>query len=114
MATSKRAVGEMFYSNCLLEAVKAKIRNPKIKITYLPPTINECFCPHFMWSDGKSDYDFGVERYLRWYERFWVKGQIRERRLGFNKKWKAYRIEKIKKRKQGIEIPNFEEVKDEV
>lgn len=35
MAITKRIVGEMFYSNCLLEALKAKIRNPKIKITYL-------------------------------------------------------------------------------
>lgn len=109
MAVKKRAVGEMFYSNCLLEAIKAKIRDPKrVRVTYLPPTINECFCPHFMWSDGVKDYDFDVERYLKWYERIWFKGCIRERGLGFNQRWKAYRREKICKRKLGIEIPDFQ------
>ena len=54
----------------------------------------ECYCPHFLWSDGKNDYDFGTERYLKWYERLWFKGEVRKRNLGWNNKWKAYRIAK--------------------
>ena len=50
--------------------------------------------PKLVWSDGEYDYDFGVKRYLKWYERFWFKGEIRKRKLGWNKKWKAYRIAK--------------------
>ena len=88
-----------FYSNCFLEAIKAKVKDSKnVKITYIPPQYNEVFCPHFLWSDGKNDYDFGVERYLKWYEIFWFKGKIRCRQLGWNKKWKAYRIAKKKKK----------------
>ena len=81
-------VSEDFYSNCLVEALKAKLKNPKIKITYVSPFVNEVFCPHFLWSDGVNDYDFGVERHLKWYEILWFKGHIRQRNLGFNEKYK--------------------------
>ena len=85
----------MFYSNCLLEAVKHKLKDWKhVKITYIPPRYNEVFCPHFLWSDGVNDYDFGVERHIRWWEIFWFKGEIRKRKLGWNQRWKAYRIAK--------------------
>lgn len=87
-----------FCSNCFFEAMKAKLRDwENVKITYIPPKYNECYCPHFLWSDGKSDYDFGVERYLKWYERLWFKGEIRQRRLGWNERWKAYRIARYKR-----------------
>ena len=87
-----------FYSNCLLEAIKAKLRDWKnVKLTYIPPRYNEVFCPHFLWSDGIYDYDFGyVEKQLKWYQIFWFKGRIRQRALGWNKKWKSYRIAKKK------------------
>ena len=89
----------MFYSNCMLEAIKAKLKDWKnVKITYIPPKYNECYCPHFLWSDGINDYDFGIERYLKWYERFWFKGEIRKRKLGWNKKWKSYRIARYKRK----------------
>ena len=84
---------EMFYSNCMIEALKRKIADPKnIKITVVFKS--EARCPHFLWSDGKNDYDFGVEKRLRWWEIFWFKGSIRKRNLGFNQKYK----EKMKKR----------------
>jgi hypothetical protein len=77
----------MFYSNCLIEALKAKIRHPfKVKITFIPKS--EKGSCHFMWSDGEADYDFGVERDIKWYEVLWFKGEIRKRSLGFNKKYK--------------------------
>ena len=81
-------ISKDFYSNCLLEALKAKLKNPKVKITYVSPFANEVFCPHFLWSDGKSDYDFGIERPLKLHERLWFKGHIRQRALGFNEKYK--------------------------
>lgn len=82
----------------MLEAVKHKLRDWKnVKITYIPPQYNEVFCPHFMWSDGIADYDFGVERHLKWYEYPCFKGEIRKRQLGHNRKWKAYRIAKKKR-----------------
>lgn len=85
---------KLFYSNCLIQAIKAKIKNPKeIKLTYVSPFVNEVFCPHILWSDGKNDYDFGIEMYLKWYERFWFKGYIRERPLGFNNKYKNHVIQ---------------------
>lgn len=88
-----------FYSNCLFEAVKHKLKDwENVKITYIPAKYNVMYCPHFLWSDGKYDYDFGVERNLKWYEVIWFKGEIHCRNLGWNEKWKAYRIELQKRR----------------
>lgn len=92
MNVDKKIITLPYYSNCLIEAFKAKIKNPsKIKITIIPPWLNEVFCPHFLWSDGKYDYDFGVSRRLKWYEIFWFEGCIRRYKLGFNQKWLEYR-----------------------
>lgn len=76
-----------FYSNCFFEAIKAKIKNPKfVKITVVLKS--EARCPHFLWSDGKNDYDFGVNKPLKWWQIIWFKGSIRKRNLGFNKRYK--------------------------
>lgn len=86
---------EMFYSNCFIEMLKHKVKNWKnVKVTCIPPRYNEVFCPHFLWSDGEYDYDFGTKRYLKWYEVFWFQGCIRRRELGWNERWKSYRIAK--------------------
>lgn len=80
-----------YISNCLIEAIKAKLKDWKnIKITYVSPFDNEVFCPHFLWSDGVYDYDFGNEGkgdqgLLNW---TFHKGHIRQRALGYNKKYK--------------------------
>ena len=37
------------------------------------------------------------QSWAKWYERFWFKGEIRKRKLGWNKKWKSYRIAKYKR-----------------
>ena len=48
-----------YYSNCLIEAMKAKIKHPiKVKIKYIPAYMNEVFCTHVMWHDGEYTYDF--------------------------------------------------------
>lgn len=76
-----------FWSNCLLEATKAKIQHPfKVKVTVVPRS--EARCPHFLWSDGKYDYDFGVERRLVGVQVLLFRGYIRRRSLGFNRKYK--------------------------
>lgn len=62
MKKKMEIISNDFYSNCLIEAVKAKVKDWKhIKIIYVSPFDNEVFCPHFFWSDGKYDYDFGIE-----------------------------------------------------
>lgn len=95
-----------FYSNCLIECIKAKVKNPKIKIMVLSPFINEIFCPHFMWSDGKYDYDFGVDGHVPCV--LWFKGCIRRRTLGFNKKWKQAAIRAHYRRKLREKIKRCE------
>ena len=76
-----------FWSNCLFEAVKAKIKHPfMVKVTIVPRS--EANCPHFLWSDGEYDYDFGVERRLTGIQILLFRGYIRRRKLGFNKKYK--------------------------
>lgn len=85
----KTMAEKYFYSNCLFQALKAKLKNPKqVKITYVSPFDNEVFCPHFLWTDGKNDYDFGIERHLPLYKVLFFKGHIRKRNLGFNQKYK--------------------------
>ena len=76
-----------FWSNCLFEAVKAKIKHPfMVKVTIVPRS--EANCPHFLWSDGEYDYDFGAERRLTGAQILLFRGYIRRRGLGFNKKYK--------------------------
>ena len=52
-------ISRPYYSNCLLEATKAKIRNPEIEIITRP--IPDTKIHHFLWIDGDYLYDFGVE-----------------------------------------------------
>lgn len=87
-------ISNEYWSNCLVEMIRAKIKNPSIKITYISPFINEVFCPHFMWSDGVYDYDFGIDKPLKIYQTILFKGYIRQRKLGFNERWKKSRLEK--------------------
>lgn len=76
-----------FLSNCFLEAAKAKIKHPiKVRVTVVPRS--EANCPHFLWSDGVYDYDFGVERRLQGVQVLLFCGYIRRRGLGFNVKYK--------------------------
>lgn len=83
-----------FYSNCLLEAIKAKIKNPKIKIMYLPAFLNEVPCPHWMWLDEEGEHDFHYKGYLPWYKWVWHKGCIRTVHRGCYKGCISQMIEK--------------------
>lgn len=104
-----RIASKTYYSNCMIEALKAKVRNPEVKIYFCGPRITEngnfqMF--HFMWTDGKADYDFSdlEENGLPPYRNLLFKGAIRKFDLGFAEKYAEYRnkrgkITKIYRRK---------------
>ena len=52
-------MGNFKYSNCLLEAIKAKLKNPKnVKILYIPRGFNVGDTwGHFIWTDATIDTD---------------------------------------------------------
>ena len=76
-----------FRSNCFLEDVKAKIRHPfKVNVMVVPRS--EAGCPHFLWSDGQNDFDFGVDRRLVGPQVLLFRGYIRQHELGFNQEYK--------------------------
>lgn len=85
-----------YWSNCMMEAVKAKFRNPKVKIYFCRPRITEnghfqMF--HFMWSDGEADYDFSdlEENGLPPWRNLFFKGAVRKFDLGFAERYCRYR-----------------------
>ena len=83
-----------YYSNCLIETIKYKLKNwHNVKITYIPSKYNLVKTPHFLWSDGIKDYDFGTSRYLKWHQRLWFRGCVRVRELGWNEKYKNKLVE---------------------
>lgn len=90
-----------YYSNCLIEALKAKIHNPKVKIYFCKPRIvNGNFQTfHFMWSDSDADYDFSDMHRgeMKWYKYFIFRGSIRKFNKGFAKKYSRYRNKKTKR-----------------
>lgn len=92
-----KIVSKKYYSNCLIEAIKAKIRNPKtVKIYFCKPRITEnghFQMLHFMWTDGIADYDFSDlnNNEKHWYQTFLFCGCIRKFQLGFAKRYTEYR-----------------------
>lgn len=83
----------------MIEALKAKICNPKTKIYFYKPRITEnghfqMF--HFMRTDSKADYDFSdlEENGLPPYRNLFFKGVIRKFELGFAEMYANYRNRK--------------------
>lgn len=70
----------IFYSNCLIECIKAKIRYKKnIKILHV---ISHDGLHHFMWLNkiDNNIYDFQqLEMAKHWIDLLWYKGKIRIR-----------------------------------
>lgn len=95
----KNFITHKYYSNCLIEAIKAKIKNHRVKIYFCKPRIAKNghlqMC-HFMWSDGLADFDFADDgsTELPWYRSFWFKGAVRKFALGFAAWYTTYRNEK--------------------
>lgn len=71
-----------FYSNCFVEAVKAKMndwKNVRI-IVFLPSYAGSL---HFAWTDGKNDYWFYPEKAtIGILEMLWHEGTIERRKAG--------------------------------
>lgn len=91
--SSFKYVPPAYYSNCLIEAIKAKLKNPKIKLYLCKPTSTQSF--HIMWDDGYHTYDFSdfPERdvHLKWFQCLVYKGCIRRFKSGFAKKYSKIR-----------------------
>ena len=81
-----------YWSNCLIEALKAKIKHGKeIKLIFIPPWKNDVFCPHLMWhdlvDDNIKDFHGGAGYIQHWYEDFLFKGHIRCRPYKVYERW---------------------------
>lgn len=81
-----------YYSNCLFEFIKFKLKNKKIKMLYVPSFLNEVRCFHIMWSDGENEYDFNYNGYLPFYKWIWHKGYIRKLKKGTYSKYLCNKI----------------------
>lgn len=90
---SAERISKDFYSNCFIEAIRAKIKDPRhVKIFICWSKYNEAPCPHIMWSDGKADYDFGTSDYIPIFFAWTIhRGHIRKRRLGSAQRYIQYR-----------------------
>ena len=83
-----------YVSNCMLEALKVKLKDPfRVKLFFCKPIFEpghfEMF--HFMWTDGKADYDFSDHYYdpeHNFPPKLFFRGHIRKFKLGFAKKYK--------------------------
>lgn len=67
------------YSNCLLEAIKAKLKDPNVKIHKIPAKfspLNTVF-PHFWWSKGDRAFEFFSEKSRR-FQVILFKGEVQE------------------------------------
>ena len=82
---------EAWFSNCFVEAMKAKLKYGKrVKIIHIPARKNEVFCPHYMWHnliDGNV-YDFhSCDKVKGYIGEFWFKGAIRCRPYAVYERW---------------------------
>ena len=68
-----------YYSNCLMEALKAKFKNwSNVKIIYQPKFINTSNRVHFMWKELDSDRYYDFVHSGKIYSRIIFKGHLRE------------------------------------
>lgn len=82
-----------FYSNCLIEAIKAKIKYKNdIKVILLKLDNGLC---HFVWYDRRFNtiHDFQqIETVKHWYNLLWFKGRLRDRTYDAFMKWCKERV----------------------
>lgn len=69
-----------FYSNCLFEAIRAKLRNHRCQIHWVSPVRNwkesRSPFPHWYWSIDGIGFCFFASHKLKWYEALWHEGAI--------------------------------------
>lgn len=90
----RKIISEEFYSNCLVEALKAKFKNPAIKIYFRPPYIKNngrISSMHFMWEDANFSYDFVDSEYSGFWKYFWHSGYICQWPKDFARRFTSYR-----------------------
>lgn len=76
------------WSNCLIEAVKAWVKDHSIKLYFLPSYSDKIPLFHIAWSDGKAEYSFeGYHRPRHWYTTLWYYGCIRKHNIGWANKY---------------------------
>ena len=82
IALKERPQQKPYWSNCIIEAVKARLRNNKVRFIMIWPWQNEVWCPHLMWTDGNFEYDFHAwdVPMLGW---IWHRGVIRMKPIGW-------------------------------
>lgn len=92
------------YSNCLFEAVRAKLKNPKnVHIHFHRSNVG--LIPHFWWEDENGDWEFVSKKLNRKYQVFLFDGYKRE--YIRNLYHKSYKIRIMtKKRKEAILAQN--------
>lgn len=65
-----------FYSNCLLECIKAKLKHPiKTKIHIIPHLEVYSVFPHFWYEFENNAYNFVSDKPRKW-QVFWFKGRL--------------------------------------
>lgn len=96
------------FSNCLIEALKAKVKDPKnTKIHIIKHLSNDSIFWHFWWEDNEYAYNFISEKPRR-FQVFLFKGNVDKKPLEnyivFSKlcdqNYKNYKLEKKKGEKQ--------------
>lgn len=87
-----------FSSNCLIEAIKAKCKNPKdVKLYFCWPYIKPTGglgSMHLLWEDKNYSYDFSDAEYSdnhSFIELFWYRGYIRRWPKGFARRFAKHR-----------------------
>ena len=76
-----------YYSNCFIEAVKAKIKyGRKVTIKWVSTFENhknyKVFCPHFYWIDNQTRkrYSFHTDAVLHFPQWLFFKGYIKQQK----------------------------------
>lgn len=70
-------LSDYYYSNCLIEAIRAKVQGENVKIVVRHPRGK--ILPHFLWKYRGDDalYDFGTDHDIL--TSLWYQGYIRKR-----------------------------------
>lgn len=90
-----------YWSNCIIEAIRAKLKDPAIRLIMIWPWQNDVWCPHIMWTDGHFEYDFHAHDVpmLGW---VWHRGKIRTKPMGWARSYingiKSLRIKRRTRR----------------
>lgn len=88
-----------FYSNCLIEAIKAKLKNKNTKIIFVPKKFNDSIGFHCFWKIDDLIYDFKCESNVKHYwQMLLFKGYIRANSFEFYDRLMYWKIEEYLKK----------------